>query len=729
MESRDLTRFSGGVGVVLAALWFVGCATDGLEAYFRDVDPKTNVYVAPNPPRVEKVAMMPFKAPTELIGTSVSDMFVTEFLRIGRFHLVERSQMANVLNESELALSGLSESKAAEVGNMLGADAVVIGTVDEYATTAKGGKSIAVVGISVRMIDCKSGRVLCSADLAKRGENGDITLGEQSRVVVHKITASLYQKWRLQRVVPLPDPSNETVPKATAGTTAPQAPQAAPTLTPATPAGVTVSDMGLRRVTVAWPVPADAAGTRYRIERADTRDGVFVPVGEVAASRQEFVDRGTAHSLKDSSTYYYRVVAVAPSGLESCPTAAQESMTAPPPSPVSGLEADSGLVRVVPLRWKASEDAGVVCYEIRRGESPDGPFVPIESVRGRETTAYVDGGREPGKLQDGTTYYYRVRVINEVGAVSEDSAIVKAGTRPPPPVVTGLKAQSARPRETPIAWDVSPDEKVTAYVVARAEGANGAFEDIQTVQGREQAAWTDRGGERNGAALGRLKDGTLYRYRVAAVNVGDTRSAWGDPVAATTKAAPCQPAGVMAGRGAPRKVRLQWKPNPEPDIREYVVEGRPSDGWRFHEIVRVKAADDMVMETVQDGLEDGKSYVYRIKAVDEERLESAWSDVAEGKTKAVPHAPTAVKAEWTDGGAKVVWTPPEEPDIRQYRVWKKGMLGLNTSPLGTSDTTEFVLPAAVAAAKIAVQVSAVDADGLEGQRSEPVDVRPPAVGR
>ena len=82
---------------------------------------------------VRKVAILPFKAATELIGLSVSDMFVTEMMRAGRYALVERSQMTQVLKEAELALTGLTAAGAIEVGKMLGADGVIVGTVDQQA--------------------------------------------------------------------------------------------------------------------------------------------------------------------------------------------------------------------------------------------------------------------------------------------------------------------------------------------------------------------------------------------------------------------------------------------------------------------------------------------------------------------------------------------------------------------------------------------------------------------
>ncbi|MCX6996166.1 MAG: hypothetical protein NTV49_03560 [Kiritimatiellaeota bacterium] len=195
MKGAVLRGLSLALGLLIG--WLAGgCATSG-DPYFRDVQSRANVYVAPVPSAVHKVAVLPFKAPTELIGTSISDLFVTEMLRAGRYELVERSQMSKVLSESELALAGLSAAKAAAVGQMLGADGVVIGTVDEYVTVAQSGHPYPSVGITVRMIDCASGRVMWSADLALVADNKKVTLPMESRLVAHELTAGLYQKWKV----------------------------------------------------------------------------------------------------------------------------------------------------------------------------------------------------------------------------------------------------------------------------------------------------------------------------------------------------------------------------------------------------------------------------------------------------------------------------------------------------------------------------------------------------
>ncbi len=188
MQNKSLV-----LGLLLLGVF--GCASG--DDYFNGTRSRANVWVAPaRPGAAGKVAVMPFKGQTELIGTSVSDLFVTEVLRSGKYELVERGQMAKVLSEAELALAGLSASRAAEVGNLVGAEGVIIGTVDEYANVAQRGHPYPVVGITARMIDCKSGKVLWSVDLAKRATGRDVTLPEHARAIVHEMMCGLYQHWR-----------------------------------------------------------------------------------------------------------------------------------------------------------------------------------------------------------------------------------------------------------------------------------------------------------------------------------------------------------------------------------------------------------------------------------------------------------------------------------------------------------------------------------------------------
>lgn len=177
----------------VALLGLAGCAQTGPAGHFGSAGRNANVFVTPEHRSAETVAVLPFQAATDLIGSSVSDMFVTELLRMHRYQLIERGQLSGVLGEAEVALSGLTSGQAARLGQMAGADAVIIGSVSEYENIAERGRSLPVVGVSVRMIDSTSGRILWSVDHAERGARGS-TLAEHARAVVHEMTAALYRQ-------------------------------------------------------------------------------------------------------------------------------------------------------------------------------------------------------------------------------------------------------------------------------------------------------------------------------------------------------------------------------------------------------------------------------------------------------------------------------------------------------------------------------------------------------
>lgn len=192
---KSIARILTAVPLLVAAIGMGGCASPQ-DKYFLGTESKANVFVSKKSAPINKVAIMIFKASTELIGSSVSDMFVTEMLKAGRYELVERNQMAKVLSESELVLAGLSATKAVEIGNMMGADGVIVGTVDEYSTVADRGKTYPVVALSVRLIDCKSGKVVWSVDHADKAEDSKLALPQYARRVVHDIVSALYREWR-----------------------------------------------------------------------------------------------------------------------------------------------------------------------------------------------------------------------------------------------------------------------------------------------------------------------------------------------------------------------------------------------------------------------------------------------------------------------------------------------------------------------------------------------------
>lgn len=133
---------------------------------------------------------------------------------------------------------------------------------------------------------------------------------------------------------------------------------------PVPPASCQAEATGSRAVTVTWAASPSDGLKHYRVQRAaEATPETFEEVG--TAPGTEFVDGGTAAStLKDSTGYRYRVLAVNRVDAISEPSPAASVLTLPPPAPPVTVSAESNGVRCVPLAWAASPESDVVRYEV-----------------------------------------------------------------------------------------------------------------------------------------------------------------------------------------------------------------------------------------------------------------------------------------------------------------------------------------------------------------------------
>ncbi len=83
------------------------------------------------------------------IGTGLADMLVTELVKTGKFQVIERKELDEVLKEQGLGMSGaVTPQSAAQVGKLLGVELIVLGSVSEFGEKKSGlGGSIGRLGI------------------------------------------------------------------------------------------------------------------------------------------------------------------------------------------------------------------------------------------------------------------------------------------------------------------------------------------------------------------------------------------------------------------------------------------------------------------------------------------------------------------------------------------------------------------------------------------------------
>ena len=117
---------------------------------------------------------------TRQIDLTAAEMLTTALFKTGKFIVVERSTLDKVLKEQGLGLAGfIDTSTAAEVGKILGVQALVTGAVSQIGIADKkigiggyGGQMVTMsVSLDVRLIDTTTGAILM-ADVG-RGSHSD----------------------------------------------------------------------------------------------------------------------------------------------------------------------------------------------------------------------------------------------------------------------------------------------------------------------------------------------------------------------------------------------------------------------------------------------------------------------------------------------------------------------------------------------------------------------------
>ncbi|MCX7822635.1 MAG: FlgO family outer membrane protein [Syntrophobacterales bacterium] len=115
------------------------------------------------------------------MGRMISEFLTTASVDSGRFSIVERSLLEKVMKELELGQSGIvEEGKAREIGKMVGAGAILTGSVSRLGNTMR---------IDIRLIDVESGKIMAAANEITEGDLQ--SLSRACNILVQRIIAKL----------------------------------------------------------------------------------------------------------------------------------------------------------------------------------------------------------------------------------------------------------------------------------------------------------------------------------------------------------------------------------------------------------------------------------------------------------------------------------------------------------------------------------------------------------
>ena len=416
--------------------------------------------------------------------------------------------------------------------------------------------------------------------------------------------------------------------------------------------------------------PVDGAA-KYEIYRSTQQSTGFTLLGTTTST--SYVNTGAAAGI----TYYYKVCAVNSAGTSAYSNIVSgRAKAAIPAAPrvTIGTSSASGKPQ---LTWAAVD--GAAKYEIYRSTQQSTGY----SLLGTTTsTSYVNTGAAAG-----ITYYYKVCAVNSAGT-SAYSNIVSGRAKavvPAAPTVTMTYSDSGKPKLT---W--SAVSGAASYRVYRSESRGTGYSLLGTT--------TSTSYVNTGAAAGKT-----YYYRVKAVNSAGT-SAYSNIVSGRAKAAiPAAPRVTIGTSSASGKPQLTWAAVDGAAKYEIYRSTQQSTGFTL-------LGTTTSTSYVNTGAAVGKTYYYKVRALNVDGAAGAYSSTVSGAAKAVAPAAPTVTMTYSDGGKpKLTWSAVS--GATSYRVYRSESRGTGYSLLGTTTSTSYVNTGAAVGKTYYYRVKAVNSAG------------------
>ena len=365
------------------------------------------------------------------------------------------------------------------------------------------------------------------------------------------------------------------------------------------------------RPTLKWNAVSGAA--KYEVYRARSRSGEYIKYSTVT---------GTSYTntsyIENGNTYYYKVRALDANGTAgawSSIVSVTYKQTLPAPIVTGGNDSQGRPT----LKWNAV--SGAAKYEVYRARSLNGDYIKYSTVTG---TSYTN----TSYIENGNTYYYKVRALDANGTAGAWSSIVSVTYKQTlsAPTVTGGNDAQGRPTLT---WKVVTG--AAKYEVYRARSMNGDYVKYSTVTG---TSYTN---------TSYIEDGNTYYYKVRALKSDGTAGAWSSIVSVTYKKTHSAPS-VTGGNDAQGRPTLKWK---------------AVTGAAKYEVYRARSKDgDYIKYSTVTGtsytnisyIENGNTYYYKVRALKSDGTAGAWSSIV-SVTYRKPAAATVASGKCGDSAA------------------------------------------------------------------------------
>ena len=268
----------------------------------------------------------------------------------------------------------------------------------------------------------------------------------------------------------------------------------------------------------------------------------------------------------------------------------------------------------------------------------------IATIKDRYVSHYVDT-----ELKPNTSYTYQMSTysadkhesgLSMMANVTTLAPVAKTATLGSIDSVSFINAISDLPARIKIIWRPHSVENVEYYIIERNEYKSTSWDEVGKVKGRLNAEYIDKD----------IKDNYAYRYRIKVKTSDGVVSKPSDMVEAHSKPLPRGITGVQATSNLPKKIIVTWNASTTSDFAYYKIYRSPTSSlfYSFYGKTVNTEFEDLIND-------NGKTYYYRVVAVDVDGLESKQEGTISGMTLSALNPPVVSSAKYDGNSIYITW--------------------------------------------------------------------------
>ena len=412
----------------------------------------------------------------------------------------------------------------------------------------------------------------------------------------------------------------------------------------------------------------------------------------------------TVGNLANGTEYAFELQAYNGSGLGWRSDEITVSPMAAAPGKPTGLSVDAGDARAV-LTWDNPGNDTIEKWQYAYDASAGDQDWTDMAGSGAETVRHV-----VAMLENGITYSFRIRAVNDVGPGAESDAVSAVPMAAVPGKPAGLAALAGDGQVT-LSWKDPVDASILKWQYAYK--TTDGFGDWIDIPGGSAATTSH--------VVSGLANGATYTLKIRAVN-GVGAGPDSDEAAATPLPVPAKPAGLTVTAGDARAT-LGWNDPLNSTITGWQYAYRTSGGYSsWTDMAGSGAATTGHIVT---GLANGVEHRFKIRAVNGSG-HGAESDSAAATPRPVPAKPSGLRTEAGNTQVRLVWNDPGDGTISgwQYQFRTTGAYGVWVNvPGGSAATVRHTVAGLVNGTEHVFRIRALNGSGA-GPESEAASATP-----